>query len=59
MREPNPIVDEIRAVRDAIAKACDYDVARIAAAVRAREAASGRTFVRLPPRKPAGAKKAG
>ena len=59
MREPNPIVDEVRAVRDVIAKAYDYDIARIAEAVRSREVKSGRTFVRLPPRKPLSAKKAG
>lgn len=59
MRDPNPIVDEVRAARDAIAKECDYDIAKIAEAVRAREVQSGRTFVRLPPRKPLPAKKAG
>jgi hypothetical protein len=59
MRDPNPIVDEVRAVRDAIAKEYDYDIAKIAEAVRAREVKSGRTFVRLPPRKPLSAKKAG
>jgi hypothetical protein len=59
MRDPNPIVDEVRAVRDAIAKEYDYDIAKIAEAVRAREATSGRAFVRLPPRKPSVAKKAG
>jgi hypothetical protein len=59
MRESNPIVDEVRAVRDAIAKEHDYDIAKIAEAIRAREAASGRTFVRLPPRRPSPAKKAG
>ena len=59
MKDPNPIVDEVRAVRDAIAKECDYDIAKIAEAVRAREVKSGRRFVRLPPRKPLPAKKAG
>jgi hypothetical protein len=59
MRDPNPIVDEVRAVRDAIAKECDYDIVKIAEAVRVREVKSGRTFVRLPPRKPVPAKKAG
>ena len=59
MRDRNPFVDEVRAVRDAIAKECDYDIAKIAEAVRAREAKSGRTFVRLPPRKPSPATKAG
>jgi hypothetical protein len=58
MRDPNPINDEVRAVRDAIAKEYDYDIAKIAEAVRSREAKSGRTFVRLPPRKPLPTKKA-
>ena len=59
MKEPNPIVDEVRAVRDSIAKEYDYDIAKIAEAVREREAKSGRTYVRLPPRKPVLIKKAG
>ncbi|HSN98882.1 MAG TPA: hypothetical protein VLS89_11375 [Candidatus Nanopelagicales bacterium] len=44
-------MDEVRAVRDAIAKECDYDVEKIAEAIKAREAQSGRRIVRLPPRK--------
>ena len=48
---PDPVVDEVRAARDAIAKACDYDIDRIAEAVRAREEASGEPFVRRVPRK--------
>ena len=59
MRDANPIIDEVRAVRDAIAKDYDYDISKIAAAVRTREAASGRTVVSLPPRKPSLSKKAG
>lgn len=59
MRDPNPIIDEVRAVREAIAKECDYDIAKIAEAVRTREVKSGRTFVCLPPRKPLPVKKAG
>jgi hypothetical protein len=59
MKEPNPIVDEVRAARDSIAKNYDYDIAKIAEAVREREARNGRTFVRLPPRKPVLVKKAG
>jgi len=58
MRDSNPIVDEVRAARDAIAREHDYDIAKIAEAVRAREAKSGRTFVRLLPRKLSPAKKA-
>ncbi len=59
MQDPNPIVDEVRAVRDSIAKEYGYDIAKIAEAVREREAKSGRTYVRLPPRSPALVKKAG
>ena len=51
MRYSDPIVDEVRAVRDAIAKECNYDVEKIAEAIKAREAQSGRRIVRLPPRK--------
>ena len=58
MRDTNPIVDEVRAARDAISKESDYDIAKIAEAVRLREAKSGRVFVRLPPRKPLAVRKA-
>jgi hypothetical protein len=51
MRTPDPIVDEVRAARDAIAKQCDYDIDKLAAAIKAREAESGRELVRLAPRK--------
>lgn len=47
---PDPIVEEIRAARDAIAKACDDDIDRIVDAVR-REEAGGERFVRCEPRK--------
>jgi hypothetical protein len=59
MQDPNPIVDEVRAVRDSIAKEHGYDIAKIAEAVREREAKSGRTYVRLAPRPPSLVKKAG
>ena len=57
MQQPNPIVDEVRAARDAIAKEFDYDISKIAEAVRARKARSGRTVVNLPPRKATPARK--
>ena len=50
MRYSDPIIDEIRAVRDAIAKEYDYDIDKLAEALKAREAKSGRKVVRLPPR---------
>jgi hypothetical protein len=58
MRYRDPIVDEVRAARDAIAKEVDYDIDKLAALLKAREAKSGRTIVRLPPRKVTVASKA-
>ncbi len=58
MRKQDPIVDEVRTARDAIAKESDYDIGKIADAVRERQAKSGRQVVTLPPRKPASARKA-
>lgn len=48
------IVEEVRAVRDAIAKEHDYDVAAICEALRAIGRESGEARVTLPPR-PVGA----
>lgn len=48
----DPIVEEVRAVRDEIAKALDYDISAIFDAFRAHERASGRTTISLPPREP-------
>jgi len=48
----DPIVEEVRAVRDEIAKALDYDIAAIFEAFRTQERESGRPTVSLPPRKP-------
>jgi hypothetical protein len=59
MGDRNPIVDEVRAARDTIAKKCDYDIAKIAESIRERERQSGRTFVRLPPKRPTVARKVG
>ena len=49
----DPIVEEVRQVRQAHAAKFDYDLDRICADIKARELASGRTYVRLPPRRPA------
>ena len=51
MRTKDPIVDEVRSARDAIAKEFDYDIERLAAALKEREAKSGRRVVCLQPRR--------
>lgn len=58
MLRSDPIVDEIHAIRDAIAKASDNDLRKIAEAARSRQRASGRQAVTLPPRRARAAKKA-
>jgi hypothetical protein len=50
MRRSDTIVDEVREARDAIAKEVDYDIDKLAEMLKNREAKSGRTIVRLPPR---------
>lgn len=52
MKHPDPIIDEVRQARDAIAKKYDDDIEKLAEALRAEDARSGRKVVRLPPRKP-------
>lgn len=47
----DPIVEEVRAVRDAFAKEHEYDVAKIFDALRAMAAESGGPRVTLPPRR--------
>ncbi len=46
----DPIVDEVRAVRDAHAARFDYDLDKIFADIKARQQASGREYVKYPPR---------
>ena len=55
----DPIVEEVRAVRDAIAKEFDYDIERLGHAMQERQAKSGRPVVRLPARRILTEKKAG
>jgi hypothetical protein len=55
---PDPIIDEIHAIREAMAKASNDDLCKIAEAARSRQAAGGRKVVILPPRRAATAKKA-
>ena len=51
MKYSDSIVDEVRAARDAIAKQSDYDIEKLAQAIKAHEVKSGRKIVRLPPKK--------
>jgi hypothetical protein len=51
MRRSDPIVDEVRAIRDAIAKEFDYDIEKLAQAIKEHEVQSGQEFVRRPPRR--------
>jgi hypothetical protein len=50
MKFSDPIVDEVRAAREAIVKACDYDLDKLALTLKEHERQSGRKLVRLPPR---------
>jgi hypothetical protein len=58
MKFRDPIVEEIRAARDAIARECDYDIEKLARTVREHEAKGGRKLVKFPPRRPTAAHKA-
>ena len=58
MQRKDPIVAEVHAVREAIAREADYDLDRIVEAARVRQAESGREVVRLLPKKTASTKKA-
>jgi hypothetical protein len=48
----DPIVEEVRRVRDAHAARFDYDLAAICEDFRERERRSGRKVVSLPPKRP-------
>ena len=50
------IVEEVHAVREAIARDSGYDLDRIINAARARQVAEGRPVVRLAPKKTAATK---
>ncbi|MEQ1908837.1 MAG: hypothetical protein ABMA15_08440 [Vicinamibacterales bacterium] len=53
-----PIIEEIHAVREALSKESGQDIRKIAEAAKARQTASGRKTVRLPPRKTKATRKA-
>jgi hypothetical protein len=61
--DDDPIVAEVRRVREELAARFNYDLRAICEDARRREATSGRRYVSLPPRRPKGwtepAKKAG
>ena len=48
----DPIVEEVRAIREEIARSFDYDIGKIFEAFRAMERESGQPRVSLPPRRP-------
>jgi hypothetical protein len=52
MRYHDPVIDELRKVRDTLAKECDYDIEKMVEAAKERQEASGRKVVTLPPRMP-------
>ena len=56
--EPDSIIEEIHAIREALSKASGDDIRKIAEAAIARQAESGRKLVRLPPRKVKATRKA-
>jgi hypothetical protein len=47
----DPIVEEVRRIRDAFARAHDYDLTAIVDALQRQEAQGGRRMVTLPPRR--------
>ena len=49
----DPIIAELRAVRGAHAARFNYDVKAIFKDLQARQKASGRKYVRYPPKRPA------
>ena len=51
----DPIVAEVRAIRDALAARCDYDLKKIFRELRQLQASSGRKYVRYPARRTASA----
>jgi len=47
----DPIIEEIRAIRDEFAKEHGYDIKAIVAALQREEAESGRQVISLPPKR--------
>ena len=53
-RQTDPIIAELRAIREAYAARFDYDVEAMFRDIRARQEASGREYVRLRTRRTSG-----
>ena len=51
-RPPDPIIAEVWAVRDAYTAQFNHDVSAMFRDLRARQEASGREYILLPPRPP-------
>lgn len=58
MKRRDPIIDDLHRIREAIGKAHDFDVRRIAATIRRHEEKSGRRVVREVPKRTTRHKKA-
>lgn len=56
--EPDPILEEIHAIREALSRVAGDDIRKIAEAAKARQVESGLDAVRLPPRKVKATRKA-
>jgi hypothetical protein len=52
--QSDPIVDEVRRHRDEHAAAFNYDLDAICRDIQQRQDCSGRTYVKFPPKRPAG-----
>ena len=50
-RQTDPIIAELRAIREVYAARFDYDVEEMFRDIRARQEATGREYVRLPARR--------
>ena len=57
MPTTDPIIEEIHAIREALAREAGFDAEKIAEAARKRQVESGRRAVTLPPRPVAKVKK--
>ncbi len=58
MNPSDPIVDEVRAAREALERTSDDNLEKIVEAARVRQAQGGRAVVTLPPKKLQPAKRA-